>query len=314
MDVKVTAPGNLLLFGEYAVTEPGGMGIACAVETAMIVSASKSSTCSVLNSSGDQVMNPLIESVLQSSFTRLQSSGLPGISPCGIYQVDDRSFYDGNGSKIGFGSSAALAVTLTAAILALYLDSDKIDLPSIAATALDGHRKAQGGRGSGYDVLVSTYGSSGLFTGGENPGWQPMPVDWIETLCLAHGDKPVNTRVAIDNYTTWKKENPGPARKFLVDNNMDIKELAKLNTFNHNHPVVTRLSARGVWLGYEINVSAEINGQAGLPEGCLVKALGAGNELGFVVGRDPGTLPAIAGLTNLAVSRKGCTIESQRDR
>ncbi|KAL8666334.1 MAG: hypothetical protein Q9202_001605 [Teloschistes flavicans] len=67
--------------------------------------------------------------------------------------------------KTGLGSSAALVTAFTAAVLAYYLDKDRLDLDSDAGRrrlhniAQAAHCAAQGKVGSGFDVAAAVYGS-----------------------------------------------------------------------------------------------------------------------------------------------------------
>ncbi|HEX7718969.1 MAG TPA: hypothetical protein VF389_04115, partial [Woeseiaceae bacterium] len=69
-------------------------------------------------------------------------------------QLDTRAFYDGeSGEKLGLGSSAALAVALTSALLRF--TGDRREPGPIALSA---HRAFQGGSGSGVDIAAALHG------------------------------------------------------------------------------------------------------------------------------------------------------------
>lgn len=68
--------------------------------------------------------------------------------------IDTRDFHDhASGTKLGFGSSAAVAVALTAALAAV--QGESADCAKMAATA---HRRYQNENGSGVDVATSISG------------------------------------------------------------------------------------------------------------------------------------------------------------
>ncbi len=85
--------------------------------------------------------------------------------------IDTRAFFRGD-HKLGLGASAAVAVTLTAAMHRLLGYPE--DHAAIADAATRAHRMAQGGEGSGADVATSVYGGIVEFVAG-----QPVrPRDW----------------------------------------------------------------------------------------------------------------------------------------
>jgi phosphomevalonate kinase len=73
--------------------------------------------------------------------------------------LDTKAFYAGDiGSKLGFGSSAAMTVALTQALYRSYCEIDEEYLTKIFRLALSSHRKAQGNLGSGVDIAACTFG------------------------------------------------------------------------------------------------------------------------------------------------------------
>src|SRR4030042_1902847 len=121
--MRASVPANLLLLGEYAVLEEGGLGLAVAAEPRVRV-----------------------------RFERRPRAGLAGAARRGS---------GARGGRRGWalrarpeGAPPAPAAVLEAALAA--------------------HRRAQGGRGSGYDVLASFHGGAGLFAGGGRPPRQAL--------------------------------------------------------------------------------------------------------------------------------------------
>src|SRR5262249_40941013 len=64
---------------------------------------------------------------------------------------DTTSFNDASGKKLGVGSSAAVAI-VAAALITGRGDESALEI------AIDAHREASGGEGSGIDVAASYYG------------------------------------------------------------------------------------------------------------------------------------------------------------
>ena len=90
----------------------------------------------------------------------------------------DSSALRAGGHKLGLGSSAAVAVALTAALArAAGLELDRGAVFELANAA---HRAAQGGSGSGGDVAASTYG--GLLRYERDTA--PVPLAWPAGLAM----------------------------------------------------------------------------------------------------------------------------------
>lgn len=177
--VTVSAPGKLVLFGEYAVLF-GAPAAVAAVDRRAVVTLSPSA--------GDdwQMMAPgMVErparlipgpgnsvrwvdeaardafGLVEKLFGGLQGSiDLQGLPPLSI-TLDTRSFFEsaeGDRAKLGLGSSAALTVALAGALedwAGRELDEDSmVQLQRY----VDLHRAVQGGAGSGIDVAASTLG------------------------------------------------------------------------------------------------------------------------------------------------------------
>ncbi len=130
---RASAPGKLLLLGEYAVTA-GGRALVAAVNRRAV---------------GRICDNPPPPSpVLRAVFERSKSVPI---------EIDTSGFSE-HDKKLGIGSSAAVAVV--AAALA--------DAEDVLRTAIEGHRASAGGVGSGVDVAASFCG--GIIAAGRQPG------------------------------------------------------------------------------------------------------------------------------------------------
>ncbi len=93
-----------------------------------------------------------------------------------VIRLDTRAFHATDGTKLGLGSSAAITVALTGALLAsLGDDCSPARVEQIAGRI---HRRLQGGEGSGIDVSTSAHGGLGSFAAGT---WRPLampPLAW----------------------------------------------------------------------------------------------------------------------------------------
>jgi len=284
--MQVSVPGNLLLLGEYAVLEPGGLGLAAAVEPRVTVEAEPDSTLSLTGTwSGGRDLfwseerpqsSPLAVEAVAACRAHLRSLG-KRVAGARIH-VDSRPLYL-EGRKGGLGSSAAIAVGLVWILLTL---SGEAPQPRTASRlALEAHRRAQGGRGSGYDVLASSFGGVGLFTGGPRPDWQPLRLDWLNPLFLVHGPQSVATAQAIECYRQWRAREPKEAEAFLSGSNRCVLGFLRSRNRREAAAWLERSRELGLRLGERIGVRAALEAP-GPAARCVCKALGAGNELGLV--------------------------------
>ncbi|HVZ73574.1 MAG TPA: hypothetical protein VHJ20_14445 [Polyangia bacterium] len=140
----VTAPGKLVLLGEYAVLD-GFPAIVAAVNR----------RASGQFVPGRSPESPLVEVTVRAAAEALGPNR--AALPKGSVLVDTHAFSQ-NGVKLGIGSSAATAVVAVGAVLEMagLAVTDSVDLIFDVASAA--HRAAQGGLGSGADVAAAVYG------------------------------------------------------------------------------------------------------------------------------------------------------------
>ncbi len=302
---RLTVPGNLLLAGEYAVLEEGGLGAAVAVEPRLIVTVFPSDHWEIVGRwvGGEEVWNP--ESALPPTFAGavflralelLESRGgererrWPRRIPAARIELDSSRFFDAQGRKRGFGSSAALAAGLTAALAGL---GERELSPVLYQTAVAAHRHAQGGAGSGYDVTASWFGGFGLFVGGEAPRWEPVdPI--FPPLAVFSGPETVRTVGSIARYRQWKLDAPREVRDFLDASNAAVNGLVRSRTLVSLLDAWAQTREFGLQVGRRIGSDASLEVPEGLPPDTFIKALGAGNETGLAVlpnAGEVGTLP-----------------------
>lgn len=312
---EVLVPANLLLLGEYAVLEPGGLGVtvACKPEASAAVAAATRLEVvgiwgggrSVWPEDGSEsLFSCVVDAVATvSGYARQEVGRIPL-----RLTVDTTPFYSpqpgpaGHG-KQGFGSSAAASVAVCYALLEWLQGLEagtrdtqskhSIGLPSEAgrATALSGltftaalaaHRAFQGGRGSGYDVAASVYGGIGLFSGGEKPSFERRPLPWLPPLLLFRGESPVLTAGAVARYEAWKARHPAEAHGFLRESNSFVERFVGAQDWNEAARWFVAARALGIELGDAIGVPARIDPPPHV-HGLANKAIGAGNELGVAV-------------------------------
>ena len=197
--VAATAPGKLMLTGEYAVLA-GAPAVAMAVDINACARVSPvagefnrfdipeqrahfpfavedGAVRWIESSPGDR--GRMIESFF--AVARVPE----GSAPMAI-ELDSDAFFRGEGEsrvKLGLGSSAAVLVALAGAVRAFV--TGELPAPeTLAGRCLDAHRRFQGGAGSGADVMTALLG--GVL--GVMPGATTRPsaigLDWPDRLLV----------------------------------------------------------------------------------------------------------------------------------
>lgn len=177
--MRASAPGKIMLLGEYAVLEGGPALIAAANRRACgrWLSADSFSRgqphephaprephgagpSNAESRHGRRGLDSAVKPspVVASVFARARLLGYPFR---GDVAIDTTCFRDAAGEKLGLGSSSAAAVVTAALIVGRDEKTAILDL------ALGGHRGAFRGQGSGVDVAASVYG--GVFSTRSQP-------------------------------------------------------------------------------------------------------------------------------------------------
>ena len=131
-----SVPSNVLLFGEYAVLERGGLGIASAISPRIYTTVSHARTFALVGmiggdtvridacdigaktprSTSEQFMSSLLHALLMYVYPNIRSRRAALRDLAVTITIDARACYNSAGQKIGLGSSAATAVSLAAAL------------------------------------------------------------------------------------------------------------------------------------------------------------------------------------------------------
>jgi phosphomevalonate kinase len=252
IDIKASAPGKVIIAGEYAVLD-GAPAICMAVNRrahASITSSSENhhtvaapgfaekaaSFASISECAEDY---PLLAAVWQA--LRIDTPDFLNIV------LDSSGFSDAEAGKIGIGSSAALTVALTAALDRLAGESR--DIRGIAMAA---HRRLQGGAGSGADIACSLAGGTIEYRMGEKISaelawpaglsyallWSGVPADTGIQLAKLDSAEAHDSRTELANSATavaqaWRsgvpeqvvsdlREYTATLRRFDVDHKLGI--------------------------------------------------------------------------------------------
>jgi len=312
MSIALSVPANLLVIGEYAVTEEGGIGVALACSPRAYVEAKpraagglriagRMGASAFVWSEGDSPTPPLIAACMAAVGAPAPGRRFGNAE----IDIDSSAFFARDGSKLGFGSSAAVAVGLCAALFELLGSRgggpEWDDLVKAVFTAtLSAHRLAQGGRGSGYDVAASCFGGAGIFEGGASPGWSPLPDAASASLSsldlsLRAGPAPVSSAQAVGKYAEWKARDTAAHRDFVAASAAAARRLVAARDAEAALAALALAAEIGAKLGDAIGVPArplrrgDGSRRAAGNTKAVEKCLGAGDELVLVASlRDGG--------------------------
>jgi phosphomevalonate kinase len=311
--VHLSVPGNILLLGEYAVLEEGGLGLAMAADrrVRIVIEPGDSLTIegawqghSLSWSRGAGMGNPLCAAAVDVVESWLSRTGAAKSNWRCRISIDSSSFFSSGGRKTGLGSSAAVAVGLVSALLQAAGVSPGQRDAAAPGLAIRVHRSAQGGLGSGYDVICSFNGGAGIFHGGAEPSWEPCRIPGDPDVYLYPGPRAVSTHDAVGRYEAWKRGNPRLASEFLDTSNGALLDFARAGTAREAARSFDACRRIGIELGEEIGVTASIETPRGLdPAWC--KAAGAGNELGACLLPRGAAAPLVEGTSLQLIRQNG---------
>ena len=228
---EVSAPGKLILLGEYAVLEGAHALVASVDRRASVQWRTRELEFLLESSHLDRILSfiidengtPLYDEQYPPDIKKLRffnaafATGRQvlkergrNLKPAHI-KLDTSEFYTEQGLKMGFGSSAALTVSIIAAMLG----TENLDL--IYRSAIEAHRRAQGKIGSGIDIAASTWG--GVISYRRTPNeYQikqlPEPRHPLYIIPVWSG-QPASTPRLVGQVNDFKKREPGSYIKMI---------------------------------------------------------------------------------------------------
>ena len=281
--IEATAPGKQVLTGEYAVLA-GAPALAAAADRRVM--------CRIAPATeGDwSFVSRGYEARAAHRRDELPDTGPAALTRFALaslqVEIDSRPFSQDR-EKMGFGSSAACAVAVTAALAELA----GMPAPTLQHS-LATHRNWQGGAGSGVDVAASYCGGVIRFQNGR-PQKARLPSD-IHHAFVFTGDG-ADTRAFVRRFDAWRGKGLPPELADLVrsataiaDSPSDFLDLlpgyveallamdraARIGIFSPQHLQAMRLAKEF---------------------GVLYKPCGAGGDVGVGVSPDPSDLAAYRG-------------------
>ena len=291
--IETTAPGKQVLTGEYAVLA-GAPALAAALDRRVRCQITPASTGDwSFVSHGFEARAAHRRDDLPdtgpAALARFALNSLdidPRTLPAHLeFQIDSRPFYQGQ-EKLGFGSSAACAVAVTAALA---------ELAGAAPTlehALATHRGLQGGTGSGVDVAASFCGGVIRFQDGRAQSAR-LPSDTY--LMFVFTGEGADTPTLVRRFDAWRGQGSPPELRDLVrsatavaDSDADFLDL--LVHYTETLFALDRAAQIGIFSEQHLRAASLAK-----EFGVLYKPCGAGGDMGMGVSCDPPALAAYRG-------------------
>lgn len=297
--IESSAPGKVVLWGEYAVLA----GVPAAV-----MAVDRFATCRIedyadgvlLSAAGFEMPTVAGRSLLDPSLTesarlfRAAASALRSEAPKGIAIHVDTTAFHANGLKFGIGSSAAALVACYGALAARV--GEEVDL----ARAIAAHQRFQGS-GSGLDIAAALCGGTIRFQA-ERAG--PLSLPGSLGLRFIFSGESASTGKKLGSFSAWRERGHTVA--------LDMLALACHALFEHaDDPHAWRryidalrhldlAAGLGIFSNAH-NVLGELADESGL----LYKPCGAGGgDVGMVIGFDhDGSASRIDAFANSARDR-----------
>lgn len=213
-----TAPGKVVLWGEYAVLN-GAPAAIMALNRLATVKVSQRTGFSSFSAEGfltagvhsahPENLDLPITSMFQSILKALHLDQNSDHYQC---HMDTAAFYIG-GQKLGLGSSAALCVSMYSAICHLSGRTSNL------AEALAIHREWQGGSGSGLDIAASWHGGVIRFQNGD-----VKAITWPEDLHfqILFTGKSASTKSQIGKFSEWLRKGSNKPLDTLCERSVEL--------------------------------------------------------------------------------------------
>ncbi|AJF61243.1 TPA: hypothetical protein HA239_01180 [Candidatus Woesearchaeota archaeon] len=208
--MEAKAYGKILVFGGYAILEADNIGLVVNVDKGVTAEVEESGENKIDTKGRD---DRFVKAALEEAHAFLKKKKI-AVKNLSIKTSSDKEmFLDG---KTGLGSSAAAAVAVAAAVLKIHgIDGrDKV-----YETAKKAHYRAQGNKGSGYDISAACYGSQ-FFSGSSREEFE-WPSELVPVLIYT--GRPASTAEMVSKVLAYKKKKPGEYKDFMGEyNNINL--------------------------------------------------------------------------------------------
>ena len=194
-----SAPGKILLAGEYAVLE-GAEAVVMAVDRRVVAR---------IDEFGGRALSSFLIAARDALAEEL-GQDCPAVRAAGAVSVDSGALALADGTKLGLGSSAA--ATVAALGCALASGGENASPDRILALAHRAHASAQRGRGSGVDVAAAALGGLCAATpagGARPPRIRTLPLPDTLTWIAAFSGRAAHTPTLIAASEAAKARSPG---------------------------------------------------------------------------------------------------------
>jgi phosphomevalonate kinase len=227
--LATSAPGKVLVLGEYAVTEGASALVVSVNRSARVEIEPLDSEDSILHAPdihAEPLQFRITERGVQWQTTAPRNLGLfemimqdfasavPVLAKPGAIRLSfcTRDFFDHAGkTKLGLGSSAALTVALQRALHRHFLDPQNDQSRQRQfLQALDAHRRFQGGLGSGVDIAASVVGGVLRFRSSQDRQLNARSLKWPDALeyCLVSSGRSASTQLMLTDLGRWRESHP----------------------------------------------------------------------------------------------------------
>jgi len=319
-ELRASAPGKLVLVGEYAVLN-GGPALAAAVSVRanahLIPLAGRYHELYIVNS-GDTFQ---FSCTAEGNVSWLEEPGANGailvavietLNELGVWRdsteafrisLDSHTFYqrgaDGTEQKLGLGSSAAVCAALTGVLLRYF------DISPDYKILLTAHRRLQAGRGSGIDVASSYFGGVVSFCRPTGKAAEIHPLSWpagLHVLPVWSGEA-ASTTDMLDLLAAYQFRHPDDYQSLMADlcaaSSYAVAQweagqpesiLAALQDFSDRLQTLDAAAGVGIWAASHTRM-----GKIAAESGAVYKPSGAGGgDFGLAFSSDESQLKKLA--------------------
>jgi len=220
MPYRASAPGKLVVLGEYAVLT-GAEALVAAVDRRCEVTIERSEgpVCEIrilAPNPREYSFSPGASSGLELVDTVRFAGGGSSREPAFRAVLDSRQFFADSGAKLGMGSSAAVLTAFAGALQAIE-KTRNLSLEVDPLIAL--HRSVQGGRGSGVDVAAAVCGGLRTFRLGADGRARIGSVRLPNSVGFAgiFAGQSAITSDFVGRFDDWRRSGPTRAAPLLAE-------------------------------------------------------------------------------------------------